>query len=102
MEPQDQALYNYSTWFLDTPVFSHVFYALIALVVAGVLVWRGEAVDLVIAALLASALAFTASFALISIACDYRYLYFLDVAALSGLLYLALDPPYGRFRRRLR
>ena len=102
VEPQDQALYNYSTWFLDTPVFSHVFYALIALVVAGVLVWRGEAVDLVIAALLLSALAFTASFALISIACDYRYLYFLDVAALSGLLYLALDPPYGRFRRRLR
>lgn len=102
VEPQDQALYNYATWFLDTPVFSHVFYALIALVVAGVLVWRGEATDLVIAAMLLSALAFTASFAVISLACDYRYLYFLDVAALSGLLYLALDPPYGRFRRRLR
>ena len=49
-----------------------------------------------VAALLAGALAFTASFFLISIACDYRYLYLLDLAALTGVLYLALDP---RLRR---
>ncbi len=102
MEPSDQALYNYSTWFLDTPLFSHVFFALIALVCAGVLLWRREAADIVIAAMLLSALAFTASFALISIACDYRYLYYLDLAAMAGLLYLALDLPYGRLRRRSR
>lgn len=102
MEPSDQALFNYSTWYLDTPLFSHVFFALIALVSAGVLLWRREAADVVIAAMLLSALAFAASFALISIACDYRYLYYLDLAALAGLLYLAIDPPYGRLRRRPR
>jgi len=102
MEPSDQALYNYSTWYLDTPLFSHVFFALVALASAGVLLWRREAADVIIAAMLLSALAFAASFALISIACDYRYLYYLDLAAMAGVLYLALDPPYGRLRRRLR
>jgi len=49
---------------------------------------------LAIAAMLASALAFAASFLVISIACDYRYLYFLDLAAMAGALYVALDPPW--------
>ena len=52
--------------------------------------------------LMAAALAFTASFLAISIACDYRYLYFLDLAAMTGLLYLALDPPVAQVRRLLR
>ena len=43
------------------------------------------------AALIASALAFTASFFVISISCDYRYLYFLDLSALAALFYLSLD-----------
>ena len=101
-DPADQALYNYATWFFDTPLYSHVFYALIALVSAGVLLWRREAADLVIVAMLLSALAFAASFAVISIACDYRYLYYLDLAAMAGLLYIVMDPPYGRLRRRMR
>lgn len=101
-EPSDRALYNYGSWFLDTPLFSHITFGLIALVCAGVLLWRREAADVVIAALLLSALAFAGSFTLISIACDYRYLYFVDLAAAAGLLYLALDPPYGRLRRRFR
>jgi hypothetical protein len=41
--------------------------------------------------MLASALLFAASFLPIALACDYRYLYFLDVAAMAGLLYLATD-----------
>ena len=49
-------------------------------------------------------LAFAASFFVISIACDYRYLYLLDMAAITGVLYLALDPvltrPTGRRRAR--
>ncbi len=36
---------------------------------------------------------FAASFFIISIACDYRYLYFTDLAALAGLIYAAIDPP---------
>jgi hypothetical protein len=44
--------------------------------------------------MLIAAFAFTASFFVISIACDYRYLYFLDIAALAAVFYLALDPAY--------
>lgn len=96
VEPQDQSMVNYATWFFDTPLFSHVTYAVIALVVAGFLLWRRDPADVLIAALLLSALAFTASFLLISVACDYRYLYFLDIAAMTGLLYAALDPTLRR------
>jgi hypothetical protein len=44
-----------------------------------------------------AALMFAGSFLVISLACDYRYLYFLDLSAITGVLYLALDP---RLRRR--
>jgi len=93
---EDQRLYNYVTWFLDTPAISHLAFAAIAVVVGAVLLVRRDPADLVVAGLLAGALGFAASFFVISIACDYRYLYLLDVAALTGLVYLALDP---RIRR---
>jgi hypothetical protein len=44
-------------------------------------------------------MAFAASFFIISIACDYRYLYFADLAALAGLLYAAVDPPLPWLKR---
>jgi hypothetical protein len=44
--------------------------------------------------MLSAAMVFTASFFVISIACDYRYLYFLDVAALTACFYLVLDTAY--------
>ena len=50
------------------------------------LLWRRRDMDLMAASLLAAALAFTASFFVVSIACDYRYLYFLDLAAMAGAL----------------
>lgn len=92
----DRKLYNYVTWFLDTPAMSHLAFAAIALVVGVALLFRREPADLVVAGLMAGALGFTASFFAISLACDYRYLYLLDVSAMTGLLYLALDP---RLRR---
>ncbi|MBW8814991.1 MAG: hypothetical protein JF588_16345 [Caulobacterales bacterium] len=95
-DERDQRLYNYTTWFLDTPAMSHVAYAVLALGVMILLLVRREPADLMIAALLGGALTFAASFFVISIACDYRYLYALDMAALTGALYLALDP---RLRR---
>ncbi|HET6972099.1 MAG TPA: hypothetical protein VFH92_13310 [Phenylobacterium sp.] len=95
-DARDDRLYNYTTWFLDTPAMSHVAYAALALVGMGLLLVRRRPADLMMAALLGGALTFTASFFVISIACDYRYLYALDIAALTGLLYLALDP---RLRR---
>ena len=96
LDRDDGRLYNYVTWFLDTPAMSHVAFAGIALVVGVVLLIRREPADLMIAGLMAGALAFAASFFVISLACDYRYLYLLDIAAITGALYVALDP---RLRR---
>jgi len=92
VDPADVSLANYATYFYDTPAYSHLAYAIVALFAAGFLLWRRDGADLVIVGLLLGALAFTASFFVISIACDYRYLYFLDLAAMVGLFYLALDP----------
>lgn len=88
----DQELANYWTWSFDTPVYSHAAYAVLALGVAGFLLWRRGAADIAVAALQLAALGFAASFLVISIACDYRYLYFLDLAAIAGAIYLAADP----------
>ena len=52
------------------------------------------------AGLQAGALAFAGSFLVIALACDYRYLYFLDLAALFGFVHLALDPPWAAILRR--
>ncbi|WP_293905327.1 hypothetical protein [Phenylobacterium sp.] len=92
----DGRLYNYSTWYMDTPALSHITYAAIALIVGLVLLWRRDPADLAMAAFMAGALGFAASFFVISIACDYRYLYLLDMAAITGVLYLALDPRISR------
>ena len=100
----DQRLLNYVTYFLDTPAYSHVTYALVALVAGVLLLWRREPADIVVAGLMGGSLAFVASFFFITIACDYRYLYLVDMAAITGVLYLALDPvltrPKGRRRAR--
>jgi hypothetical protein len=93
VEPQDEAMDSYGSRFKETPAFSHLAYALAALGVAILLLLRREPADMVMAALMIAALAFAASFFVISLACDYRYLYALDLAAITGLLYLALDPP---------
>jgi hypothetical protein len=98
IDPQGQGLADYAKRFYGTPVFSHLTWAVVALGVIGLLWRRRDPADWVIIALMAGSLAFTASFAVISVACDYRYLYLLDLAAMAGALYLALDPP--RWRKR--
>ena len=92
----DVMLANYASWFLDTPVLSHVFYAALSLALAGLLLWRRGAGDIAMAALQLAGAAFAASFFIISIACDYRYLYFTDLAAIAGLIYVAVDPSWPR------
>lgn len=96
-EVDDTRLWNYTTWWMDTPGLSHPAYAALALAVTGFLLLRRERADIAMAGLMLTALSFAASFYVISLACDYRYLYFLDLAALTGLAYVALDP---RIRRR--
>jgi hypothetical protein len=93
---QDQGLASYARHFYGTPVFSHLTWALVAVGVIVLLLRRRDPADWVFVALLGGTLAFVASFAAISVACDYRYLYLLDLAAMVGVLYTALDPPRWR------
>lgn len=98
--PPAQALYDYGERFVHTPLYSHLGFALAALAAAGFMLKRREAQDVAMAGLMISALGFTASFLLISVACDYRYLYLLDLAALTGWLYLVIDFPLRLFPAR--
>jgi hypothetical protein len=90
-DARDHLLDHYGALFVGTPLLSHAFYAALGLVALFVLLRRRRAADIAMAGLLAAAFAVTASFFVISIACDYRYLYFLDVAAMLAIFYLALD-----------
>jgi hypothetical protein len=87
IRPRDQALANYARLFFATPVFSHLAWGALALVLMIVLPRRGGDADLAVAGLLAASLLFTITFVIISIACDYRYLVFLDFSAMGGALY---------------
>jgi hypothetical protein len=81
---------DYEDQAIHSPIFSHPAYALIAFVL---LLWaardvrRGKRPEMIATVgLLVSALAFTASFWVIALGCDYRYLYFLDVAAMAAMV----------------
>jgi hypothetical protein len=88
----DQQLANYVSWLVDTPLYRHFTYLALSLALSGFFLWRREPQDIAMLGLQVGSLGFAASFFLISIACDYRYLYFCDLAAIVGLVYLALDP----------
>jgi hypothetical protein len=88
---RDAALGAYAQAFVGTPILSHLFFALLALAETIVLFLRRRAADIAMAFLLLSTFAFTASFFVISIACDYRYLYFLDLASLVAAFHISLD-----------
>lgn len=88
-DARDRWLQGLGDFFVGTPAFSHVFYAALALAALVLLLRRREPADLAMAGLLGAALLFTLTFFVISIACDYRYLYALDLAAIAATLYLA-------------
>ena len=91
-DARDLALERYGKAFLGTPVLSHIPFAITAIAGIWLLLRRRRAADIAMAAMLGGALAFAASFFAISISCDYRYLYALDLSAMVALLYLALEP----------
>jgi hypothetical protein len=95
----DAELNNYASWFLGTPVLEHLTWTLVCLVLGVLFLWRRERADIPMAGLQFAGVAFAASFLIISIACDYRYIYFTDLAAIAGLAYAAIDPPMP-WRRR--
>ena len=95
---------DYEDQALHTPIFSHPTYALVALLLLALAardVWRGGRPEMIATVgLLASALAFTASYWLIALGCDYRYLYFLDAATMAAMVQRAavVRLPLGRSR----
>lgn len=90
-DDRDQALDDYAENFVGTPILSHAFYAALAIAALSFLLWRRRPEDIAIAAMLGGALACTLSYFVISIACDYRYLYALDLSAMLAMFYLSLD-----------
>lgn len=97
-DARDQRLQAYASRFYASPLFSHLMFAGLSVLVMAALLLRRDGMDGAVIGLQAAALGFAASFFVISLACDYRYLYFLDLSALTGLLYLALDPRLARAR----
>jgi hypothetical protein len=85
---QDRFLYNYVARFFHTPVLSHLLYGALAMLALTFLLRRRTSADLAVAGLQVAALLFALSFFVVSVACDYRYLYFLDLAAMTGWLQL--------------
>ena len=85
---------DYASRFLDGPLYSHLFYGVLLSVSLVWLAWRWRRGDrgpeaIAAGAMGLAALAFAASFFVISVDCDYRFLYFLDVAAMAVLSRLA-------------
>ena len=99
--PKDLALKAWLEPFSHSPLSWHPLYAALDILLLVLLLSRRRTADIAVAGLLVSALAFVATFFIISVACDYRYLYFLDVAAMGAAVYVAADPSGFRLRRRL-
>ncbi|HZQ40973.1 MAG TPA: hypothetical protein VFA87_09270, partial [Rhizomicrobium sp.] len=78
---------SYARLFFGTPLFSHIAWGLLAILVLIVSLRRPSPADKAVAGLLAGALLFSLTFFFISIACDYRYLIFLDLAVMAASLY---------------
>lgn len=96
MDRRDYVLWHYARAFDGTPAYSHVFFATIAAGVLFLLLRRRRPADVALASLIAATFLFTATFFVISIACDYRYLYVIDLSALAGAVYVAADWPRKR------
>ena len=97
----DDALDDYASGFLGTPLMSHATYAVLAFLALAILAGRRRPADMAIASMLVAALLFASSFFFISISCDYRYLYVLDLSALTALIYLSMDFDASALARRL-
>jgi hypothetical protein len=95
---RDDLAEDYASNFYRTPIFSHLAWGAVMLIgialAARDLRRGGRSADLIaIIGLGAAALLYVAAFFVISGSCDYRYMYFLDVAAMAILVHRAAIPP---------
>jgi hypothetical protein len=89
--PRDHLVDRYGKWLMNTPFFSHALFFVLALLELSFLAFRRSDTDVVFVCLLFGTIAFCATFFFLAIACDYRYLYPLDVSALVVAIYIALS-----------
>ncbi len=82
---------NYAAPLTRTPALSHVFFEAVGLICLVLLLRRGRPPDIAIAGLLSAVMLYALSYFFISIACEYRYLYAIDLAAIVSGVYLAID-----------
>ena len=99
---RDLALEAYANAFHRTPIYSHVAYALAGLILMVLMFCAGDAQSVVLGSLLVAVFLFTASFVAIGVACDYRYLYALDLAVMVVGLHAALTLSFDDLRRLIR
>ena len=88
-DAHDNAMASYLARFYRTPVFSHPAYAVLALILGLIALRSRDPADAPVGFMLLGLGAFMGSFTLIGLACDYRYLYALDLAAMAAGLHLA-------------
>ena len=81
---------NYAQPLVGTPVLSHVVFALAGLVCLIVLLMRRELSDWPIAAMLIASALYALSYFFIGVACQYRYLFVMDMTTLAAIFYLSL------------
>ena len=95
--PRDAFDEGYASAFYRTPIFSHLAWGVLLIVAMALAirdVHRGACnADLIVVIFMgAAALLYVAGYFVISDACDYRYLYFIDVAAMAMLVHRAALP----------
>jgi len=88
-DDRDKTLADYAISLADTPLYAHPAYGFVGAGLIVVLLLRRRPADVAVAAMIAGALAFALTFAVISISCDYRYLYALDLSVIAAALYAA-------------
>ncbi|MGH6872834.1 MAG: glycosyltransferase family 39 protein [Rhizomicrobium sp.] len=82
---------SYAGPLVGTPVFSHPFFAAVAIACFVLLLHRRRPADLAMAGLLSATALYAASYFVISLACEYRYLFAIDLSAIAAAFYLAAD-----------
>ncbi len=82
---------DYAAPLVHTPFLSHPFFALIDIVCFVLLLRRRRPADLAMAGLIAGVALYTLSYFAIAIACEYRYLFAIDLSAIAAVFYLAMD-----------
>ncbi|HEY1631469.1 MAG TPA: hypothetical protein VGF56_09140 [Rhizomicrobium sp.] len=82
---------DYAGPLIGTPALSHPFFAMIGLICFVLLMRRRRPADLVMAGLLGAVALYAASYFVIALACEYRYLLAIDLAAIAAVFYLAAD-----------